>query len=418
MFALCDCNSFYASCERLFRPDLSGKPVVVLSNNDGCLIALTAEAKALGFKMGMPYFKVRDELKYKGVTVFSSNYPLYADLSNRVKTVLDELFPVQEIYSIDESFGTHIPDTWDCESYGQMIKETVVQCTGIPVAVGFGETRTLAKLANRWAKKKSTFDGVVSWSELGEEYAYELLQETPVEDVWGIGARIAQSLHKLEVVNAWQFMQLPEKTVRQLFNVTLLKTQKELWGESCLMPEDIESQVPKQVVSSRSFGHSIYTHRGLKEAIANFVSRAAYKLRRHDLRAHHLSVWIKTSRFNEREPYYAPMMSYQFPVATHQDNELAMVAHLLLGRMFVEGKEYKKAGIMLGDLVKGSDIQMDLFSQPTNSPVMAVFDAVNQRYGKGAFQLGSSLATTPWQMKQSLRSPSYTTRWQDLPSVR
>jgi len=171
MYALCDCNSFYASCERLFRPDLHGKPVVVLSNNDGCLIALTPEAKALGFKMGMVYFKVKKDLERLGVFVFSSNYPLYADLSNRVKTILDGMFPVQEIYSIDESFGTHIPDSWQCEPYGREIKNRVEQHTGIPVAVGFGATRTLAKLANRWAKKTQWFEGVVSWSELSPHQA-------------------------------------------------------------------------------------------------------------------------------------------------------------------------------------------------------------------------------------------------------
>lgn len=418
MYALCDCNSFYASCERLFRPDLHGKPVVVLSNNDGCLIALTPEAKALGFKMGMVYFKVKKDLERLGVFVFSSNYPLYADLSNRVKTILDGMFPVQEIYSIDESFGTHIPDSWQCEPYGREIKNRVEQHTGIPVAVGFGATRTLAKLANRWAKKTQWFEGVVSWSELTPHQAQMLLKKTPADDVWGIGYRIARRLEEVGVKTAWDFMQVQPRDIRGVFNVTLAKTHRELWGESCLRVEDIENQTPKQIVSSRSFGARVESKLLLQQSLSQYVSRAAEKLRKHQLKAQQLSVWIRTSPFDQSQPYYAPVQTYSLAIPSDDSREFAAIARKLLDRIYKPGKEYHKAGVMLGELVDAHRVQPDLFASRPESTLMDTLDQINQRYGKRKMVLGSNLRDQQWKMRQNMRSPSYTTQWKELASVR
>jgi DNA polymerase V len=328
------------------------------------------------------------------------------------------MFPVQEIYSIDESFGTHIPDSWQCEPYGREIKNRVEQHTGIPVAVGFGATRTLAKLANRWAKKTQWFEGVVSWSELSPHQAQMLLKKTPADDVWGIGYRIARRLEEVGVKTAWDFMQVQPRDIRGVFNVTLAKTHRELWGESCLRVEDIENQTPKQIVSSRSFGARVESKLLLQQSLSQYVSRAAEKLRKHQLKAQQLSVWIRTSPFDQSQPYYAPAQTYSLAIPSDDSREFAAITRQLLDRIYKPGKEYHKAGVMLGELVDAHRVQPDLFASRPESTLMSTLDRINQRYGKRKMVLGSNLRDQQWKMRQNMRSPSYTTQWKELASVR
>jgi len=419
VFALCDCNSFYASCERLFRPDLAHRPVVVLSNNDGCIIALTPEAKALGIVMGTPYFKARELIQRHRVAVFSSNYALYADLSHRVKSVLDTLFPVQEIYSIDESFGLGFQASWDLHETGREIKTKVERYTGIPVAVGFGHSRTQAKLANRWAKKLPHRQGVFSWNDTSEETLYHLLCQTPAQDIWGIGPRIAQRLAGFGIQTAWAFMQADVQWIQKEFTITLAKTHAELWGESQLHSEDIEAQTPQQILSSRSFGQGVEDLTSLREALSLYVQRASEKLRRHHLTAKRLSVFIRTSPFAMERSFYGPHISCELERPSADTRRLMHAALDLLERIYRSGYVYQKAGVMLGELSPAQAQQGDLFDENAATPValMRTLDAVNQRFGKGHLALASGLATRAWAMKRSLTSPAYTTRWHSLKSI-
>ncbi len=420
--ALVDCNNFYVSCERVFDPGLIGKPVVVLSNNDGCVVARSNEVKALGVRMGQPWFQLQQLAREQGIVAFSSNYALYADMSNRVMAILAGFGPRQEIYSIDECFL----DLGGLEHrhlgrYCQKIRLTVRQWTGLPVCVGIGATKTLAKLANHIAKKHPSFEGVCDLNTLPAGQADSLFAAMPVSEVWGVGPRLTPRLQALGIRTVLDLQRADPERVRGRFGVVLEKTVRELNGTVCL---DLQSVVAprQQIMSSRSFGIPVSDLDSLRESVTLYVSRAAEKLRRQGSYAGAVQVYIRTSPFNEREPFYGNSLIVPLPV--HSDDTRLLVRAALWGlkRIYKPGYRYQKAGVMLCDLVSAKGLQGDLFgaapADGKSARLMAVLDQVNRVMGKESLKLASEGFRRPWRMKQGNRSPSYTTRWDGLPTVK
>lgn len=420
MYALADANNFYASCESIFRPDLRGKPICVVSNNDGCVIARSAEAKRLGIKMAAPYFKHERFFRDNGVYVFSSNYELYGDLSARMMAILGEMAGGQEIYSIDESFldvtgiGSYMP----LEAFGQSMRERIRRETGLTIGVGFGPTKTLAKLANHAAKKWTKTNGVVDLSEPRRQR--KLLQLTDVGDVWGIGWRINQRLRTLGITTALQLADSDIRMLRKNFDVIIERTARELRGESCLALEDAPG--PKQqIVTSRSFGERVTRLEDMQQAVASYAARAAEKLRAQGSRCRHVTVSIATGRYGT-EPQYshsAPVTS-EYPTADTRD--ITGMALRGLASIWRDGYQYAKAGVMLSDFWQSDTAQFDLFSEQlpraNADALMAALDVIN-RSGKGkVWFAGQGTGESIWQMKRNMLSPRYTTRFADIPVVK
>ncbi|HBM2513434.1 TPA: translesion error-prone DNA polymerase V subunit UmuC, partial [Enterobacter hormaechei] len=415
MYALADANNFYASCESVFRPDLRGKPICVVSNNDGCVIARSAEAKRLGIKMAAPYFKHERFFRDNGVYVFSSNYELYGDLSARMMAILGEMAGGQEIYSIDESFldvtgiGSYMP----LEAFGQSMRERIRRETGLTIGVGFGPTKTLAKLANHAAKKWTKTNGVVDLSESRRQR--KLLQLTDVGDVWGIGWRINQRLKTLGIMTALQLADSDIRMLRKNFDVIIERTARELRGESCLALEDAPG--PKQqIVNSRSFGERVTRLEDMQQAVASYAARAAEKLRAQGSRCRHVTVSIATGRYGT-EPQYshsAPVTS-EYPTADTRD--ITGMALRGLASIWRDGYRYAKAGVILSDFWQSDTAQFDLFSEQlpraNADALMAALDGIN-RSGKGkVWFAGQGTGESIWQMKRNMLSPRYTTRFAD-----
>jgi DNA polymerase V len=423
LIALVDCNNFYASCERLFRPDLQNRPVAVLSNNDGCIVARSAEVKALGIKMGIPVFKVRHLIEQHQVQLFSSNYSLYADLSARVMTILDEFTPSLEVYSIDEAFldltGVCSQDPF---AYGQRIRQTVNRETGIPVCVGIGPTKTLAKLANFAAKKWKKTDGVLDLSDPVRRE--NLMKIVPVGEVWGIGSRTTEKLNRLGIRTVWDLANQPTKQIQAQFSVVVARTVMELNGIACLSIEEIAPD-KQQIVCSRSFRHAITTFDALMMAIARFCSRAAEKLRWQQLLARRLSVFIRTSPFKPDEPHYERAASRQLLVPSQDTRYLVAVSRQLLEAIFKPGYAYQKAGVQLNDFQSmQASRQQDLFSlskpdeeRLNHVELMAAMDLINQRFPKAVTLAATGLAKSFGTVSDHV-SPRYTTRWEELPKVK
>ncbi|HBM2521668.1 TPA: translesion error-prone DNA polymerase V subunit UmuC [Enterobacter hormaechei] len=420
MYALADANNFYASCESVFRPDLRGKPICVVSNNDGCVIARSAEAKRLGIKMAAPYFKHERFFRDNGVYVFSSNYELYGDLSARMMAILGEMAGGQEIYSIDESFldvtgiGSYMP----LEAFGQSMRERIRRETGLTIGVGFGPTKTLAKLANHAAKKWTKTNGVVDLSESRRQR--KLLQLTDVGDVWGIGWRINQRLKTLGIMTALQLADSDIRMLRKNFDVIIERTARELRGESCLALEDAPG--PKQqIVNSRSFGERVTRLEDMQQAVASYAARAAEKLRAQGSRCRHVTVSIATGRYGT-EPQYshsAPVTS-EYPTADTRD--ITGMALRGLASIWRDGYRYAKAGVILSDFWQSDTAQFDLFSEQlpraNADALMAALDGIN-RSGKGkVWFAGQGTGESIWQMKRNMLSPRYTTRFADIPVVK
>ena len=336
-FALIDANSFYASCETVFRPDLQGKPVVVLSNNDGCIIARSAEAKQLGIKMGEPYFKVRDQLKRAGVVVFSSNYALYADLSNRMMTIISELAPQAEVYSIDECFAD-ISGIGNLDAVGREWRATIRQCTGLTCCIGFGPSKTLAKLANHAAKKWPATGGVVDLSDTARQQ--RLMRLVPVGDVWGVGRKLSQHLGEYKIRTAADLANADPKWIRKRFSVVLEKTVRELNGKSCLALEEVAA-AKQQIIASRSFGQPVTTIEDLSEAVAEYTARAAEKLRHEDRLCSMIHIYAQSSPFSG-QPYRNVGRTVILPAPTCDTRDLAKAALSQMGAIFQEGTAYKK----------------------------------------------------------------------------
>ncbi len=419
LFALVDCNNFYVSCERLFRPDLWHRPVAVLSNNDGCIVARSQEVKALGIKMGTPVFKVQDLIDQHQITLFSSNYALYADLSARVMSTLEMFTPHLQVYSIDEAF-LDLTGVSACVSdpvaYGQTIRQTVTQITGIPVCVGFGPTQTLAKLANFAAKKWPKTGGVVDLSD--PQRRAKLMAIVPVEEVWGIGRKLTLRLNGLGIHTADQLAQIPIRDIRAQFNVTVAKTVMELNGVACLDWEETPA-AKQQIVCSRSFGRKLTQLSELSSALAEFSSRAGEKLRRQKSVAGMVTVFIRTHFFNPQEPQYQRAASAQWVQPTQDTRVIIQTVNRLLADIYKPGYGYQKAGIQLSGIEpQNRPQQFTLFDPPeiTGSALMPVLDQINRRYPK-ALRLARCDLKENWQPRSDRQSPHYTTRWADLRTV-
>ena len=413
--ALVDCNNFYVSCERVFRPDLKDVPVVVLSNNDGCVVSRSNESKALGIKMGQPWFECKALAEEHGILALSSNYALYADMSNRVMAILSDYSPRHEVYSIDECFvdltGTpHLKET----SY--QMRERVIAWTGIPVCVGIGPTKTLAKLANHIAKKHPRSKGVFNYNDLTPTQQDNLLSRIAVDEVWGVGRKLTVRLaeHGIHTVQDLRVAHLP--TLRAAFGVVMEKTQRELQGIACIDLEDV-TPAKKQIIASRSFGQAVHDVDVLKDAMSTFVANACAKLRAQESHASVIQVFLQTNRFRRDQPQYMPSLSVPLPQPTNDSLVVNRWADYLVGRMFKPGYEYKKAGVMLGDISPVGRYQTDWLEPPqaTDTRLMTTLDKLNQRYGRGTVKVSTQGAHTGWQMRQERKSPNYTTNWDTLP---
>ncbi|EMJ5016249.1 Y-family DNA polymerase [Klebsiella pneumoniae] len=421
MFALCDVNSFYASCETVFRPDLKGRPVVVLSNNDGCVIARSAEAKPF-VKMGEPYFKQKDMFRRHGIIAFSSNYELYADMSNRVMTTLEELSPRCEIYSIDEAFCdlTGVRNCRDLTDFGREIRETVLRRTHLTVGVGIAQTKTLAKLANHAAKQwQRQTGGVVDLSNL--ERQRKLMALLPVDEVWGVGRRISKKLEAMDIKTVLQLADTDIRFIRKHFNVVLERTVRELRGEPCLGLEEF-APVKQEIVCSRSFGGRITEYHEMRQAICSYASRAAEKLRGEHQYCRFISAFVKTSPFALNEPYYGNSASVKLLTPTQDSRDIITAATKCLDAIWRDGHRYQKAGVMLGDFYSQGVAQLNLFDdnapRKNSEKLMEVLDHLNAKGGRGTLYFAGQGIQTVWQMKREMLSPRYTTRFSDILSVR
>ncbi len=414
-FALVDCNCFYVSCERVFHPDLEKKPVMVLSNNDGCVVSLSKEAKALGIKVGTPLFEVKDLVKKYDIKTFSSNYTLYGDMSQRVMETLASFSPEIEVYSIDESFLRFEGLKVDFNSYGRLIKETVRQHTGIPVSVGIGPTKTLAKLANRLSKKYSHYNGVLNLS--GEKDMDRYLQLVKVEDVWGIGGRYAKKLYRHGIENAVQLKNLADDWVRKnLGGVVGLRLVNELRGVSCLPLEMVPPQ-KKEIMCGRTFSRPVTNLQELEQAISTYITRAAEKMRKQESRASLVHVFILTNYHKKEEPQYGNFATYRLPVQTSFTPEIIRCAVKLLGMIYKTGFKYKKAGVMLSGLVPANECQLNLFQPPPpakRNGLMKAVDTINGRWRRNLIHVAATGIKPNWRMKREMLSNCFTTNWNEL----
>ncbi len=417
LFALVDCNNFYASCERVFNPRLSHQPVVVLSNNDGCIIARSNEAKALGIGMGTPFFKIKNLIAQHRVAVYSSNYSLYGDMSQRVMETLAQFTPEFEIYSIDEAFlnlsGFETPALVE---YGQRIKKTVKQWTGIPVSVGIAPTKTLAKVANYFAKHEPAYEGVC---ELTDPQAQtEAIQSLPIEKLWGIGPSYARLMKQNHIKTVFDFKNAAPGWIKKHLGIVGLRMIQELEGTSCL---DLETCPPpkKGICASRSFGTPIESLDKLEEAVSTYVARAAEKLRRENLATNLLTVFIHTSPF--RENYYSNACTSRLPVASNFTPELIHHALRVLKTIYRAGYRYKKAGVYFQDLVLNHQVQQGLFDQrdrARDAKLMKLVDRLNSKNGEGTIRMASQGLKPQWKVKFQKRSPRFTTHWEELLEAR
>lgn len=419
-YALVDCNNFYVSCERVFAPRLEARPVVVLSNNDGCIIARSNEAKALGIEMGEPAHKRLPFLRRHDVCVFSSNYPLYGDMSARVMRVLSSFTPDQEVYSIDECFLYLALPPADLLRTARRIRHMVRQWTGIPVSIGLAPTKTLAKIANRRAKKKAAAQGVCLLQETaGIE---NTLAQTSVGDIWGIGRRYARLLHSRGVDTALAFKCMPREWIRNHLTVVGLQTALELDCQACF-PLEPTPPPPRSIVCSRSFGRRIRDKTVLREALSCHIQRAGERLRHNGLLAATVRIHLETNRF-QPGPQYAVAQAQTLPYPTDSTPELQHAAQRLLDHLFQSGFAYQKIGVTLLGLAPRTRCQGHLFApekhhQAQQRALVHTLDHINATYGRGTVKWASSgLGPRPWHMRQNHLSPRYTTAWEELPQVR
>ncbi|QRX82323.1 Y-family DNA polymerase [Glaciimonas sp. PAMC28666] len=424
LFALVDVNNFYVSCERVFNPRLEGKPVVVLSNNDGCAVARSNEVKALGVKMAAPWFQLQDLARKHGIIALSSNYTLYADMSNRVMTILREYSPEVEVYSIDESFlslngmAGHWPTLTDM---GQAIRHHVKQWTGLPVCVGIGHSKTLAKMANHIAKKQASFNSVCDLACMHSDDIDEVLSHIDVGEVWGVGRKISDRLRNMHIDTVQKLRVSPPKALREQFGVVMERTCNELRGISCIALEEV-SPPRKQIVSSRSFGTAIMTIKELDEAVSMYMARASEKLRRQKSVCGAIHVFVETDRFRLDDPQYNNGITISLQEPSDDVRTLTGLALHGLKHIFREGFKYKKAGVMLMDIYSGSIQQGALFDagpKAKHSPaVMFALDALNAQYGRDTVQVGSAGGLGRWAARFDNKTPQYTTDWNQLPKLK
>lgn len=414
MFALIDCNNFYASCQRVFRPDLKNKPIIVLSNNDGCVIARSNEAKTIGIKMGQPFFECKSLIDKHSIEVFSSNFALYGDMSHRVFSLAKEYFPMMEIYSIDEAFF-YFEETknLDLENYGREIVRNIYKCTGIPISIGFAPTKSLAKISNKIAKKfpQRTKGAYVIDSEDKRKKALKWIK---VEDVWGIGRRYSKKLMESGIKNALEFTMIEDSWVKKYMSVVGLRLNRDLKGIPSIEIEDVKPK--KTIATTRSF-ETIYTEfEDVKERIVTFAVVCAEKLRKQKSLAGAIMVFLHTNFHNKTQAQYSKNFVLKLPFATNSSIELAKFAIEALGKIYLKGYNYKKAGVVVLDLVPMNNFQHTLFqsSNPTHSKLMVVLDSINSSYGSQKVRLASQSLGRVWKMNQERVSPHYTTRIEEI----
>lgn len=418
MFALVDCNNFYASCQRVFEPHLIGKPVVILSNNDGCVIARSNEAKALGIPMGAPAFEYKKLFEDNKVFVYSSNYALYGDMSSRVMNILSTFTPEIEVYSIDEAFLKFEGfELFNLNEYGLKIQKTVTKNTGIPISVGFAPTKALAKVANKIAKKfpkrtKSVY--VID----DEEKRIKALKWTKIEDVWGIGRKHTKRLQAKNIFNAYQFTQLPDEWVRKEMAVVGLRLKHELEGKPTL---DLETPKNKKMIATtRSFEKSLTKFDDISERIATFTASCSEKLRRQNSHCNMIMVFVLTNYFRKDQPQYSRNIIINTDYPTNSTIELNNYAQIGLKAIFKEGFNYKKAGVIVMGLTPNNQTQLSLFnaSNPKHQPLMSVIDKLNKSYGRNKIKFGNQSLGRQWKMKQEKLSKSYTTRIDEIITIK
>jgi DNA polymerase V len=420
VFALADANTFYVSCERVFRPDLIGVPLIALSNNDGCVIAQSKEVKQLGIPMAGAWFQYEKAAKKLGVIDFSSNYELYANMSNRFMDTLRHFSPRIEVYSIDECFVDLTGMKRDLVAYGHEMKDTVQQWAKLPICVGIAHSKTLAKLANHCAKKQPVFDGVCDFTSISIADLDSMMKKLPVDKVWGVGHRLAAKLERLGINNVLRLKRADPKRIRDQFGVLMERTVKELNGECWL---ELDEFIPpsKQVMSSRSFGSRVTRLEDLQESITFHASNACERLRKQKLFTNAVYVFIQNSPFDEA-PYYGRSMTVALPAPTDCTLKITNAALWLLKQIYAPGIYYQKAGVMLMELVPGAGQQVDLFGyangRPKNSNLMVTVDGINKKYARGTIRLASEGMNKAWVMRRSRKSPNYTGDWNQLPTAR
>ena len=420
MFALIDCNSFYASCEKIFRPDLKDRPVVILSNNDGCVIARSSEAKKMGVSMTQPWYQVKDQYLSKGGVVFSSNYELYADISNRVMNVLSDVCPEIDIYSIDEAFLDlrSFKKNIDLVNFSYDCKRKIREWVGIPVSIGIAPTKTLAKLANKVAKDDPRFDGVVILSE--PKIIKHFLRSMPVEKIWGIGKRLAARLENIGVKTAYDLTRIDSRLIGDNFNVVLERTVRELKGQSCITLHDF-MEPKKQIMVSRSFGRSIRSKNLLSEAISFHASRAAEKLRYEKQKCRLITTFIRSNRFNTKVKQIYASRSLELIHPTDDTRIIIKSANRILEKIYANGYQYAKAGILLSDFTDSYGYQMSLFDKKRDeksaSKLMETIDYINlMEIAKVGF--GNQGYRNTWKMKREVKSQRYTTKIDEIPMIK
>lgn len=430
IFAQVDCNNFYASCERLFRPDLTGVPIVVLSNNDGCVVARSQEAKALGIKMGVPYFQIRGLVEKHHIAVFSSNYALYADISSRVMSTLEHLAPVIEVYSIDEAFLdlTGVEHSISLSELGLNIRKTIQEWIGMTVCVGIAPSKTLAKLANHAAKKWRKTAGVVDLT--SKERQRKLMELLPVSEVWGVGAKRTKLLNELGIHTVLQLADASPKMLRRQFSVVLERTVAELNGESCIALEDVVAN-KKEIISSRAFSERITEFNYMQQAVSEYVHRASEKLRSQRCKAKQLTIFIRTSPFSNhsQDPFYSNSATGVLVTPSNDTRDFLHLSNTLLKKIWKSGYRYAKAGVMLADFYDEGIEQLQLFTDAANSGIaeatpayranptlMTVLDEINNS-GKAKVFFAAKGLQQDWAMKRQMLSPAYTTKWSEIPKA-
>lgn len=417
--ALIDCNNFYVSCERLFQPKLEGKPVVVLSNNDGCVVSRSQEVKDLGIKMAVPWFQLRDLAERHGIIAFSSNYTLYADLSNRVMRLLSQWSPHQEIYSIDECF-LDLSGMADLTKYMQRMRSTIRQCVGIPVCVGIAPTKTLAKLANHVAKKQPQYGSVCNFNAMTETELDALLAQIEASEVWGVGRRTTSRLQDMGITSVLELKRAPAKRIRGEFSVTLERTVAELNGVACL---ELDELIPlrQQIICSRSFGASVSMLADLEQAVIAYTTRAAEKLRCQHSLAGGTHVYIRTNPHKEKEPQYQRSTLISLPDPTDDTRLLCRAALDGLRDIYRSGYAYQKAGVILTEIIPATARPRTLFddtgAQQKSRALMATLDQINRRMGSGTVQLLGEGVRKNWAMRRGNTSRRYTTELDEVAVV-
>lgn len=421
VFALVDVNNCYVSCERVFNPSLNNRPVIVLSNNDGCAVARSQEAKDLGVKMAVPLFQIKDLVQKHNIHVLSSNYGLYGEMSKRFMTLLSQYVAgdEQEVYSIDECFLrlTAYSELFDLTQYAREMKDRAWQWLGLPCCIGIGRSKTEAKIANHLAKKNKYFNGVCNLVDMDPCSAEALLAKTEVSDVWGVGRKNSKKLNTMGIISVLDLINANSQEIRKGFSVVMEKTIQELQGISCIDLE-ADSVAKQQIISSRSYGHHIYDIEDIKASVRQYVARAVKRMREDSSICKMIGVYIQTNRFNKAERY-SPYVVMQLPEHTDDLLEITSVAMKAIDQIFKPGLKYKKAGIVLLEIIDKSKFIPDLFANIAHKHererLSNTIDAVSNRFGKNMLSLGIARnREQSWQMNQSLKSPSYLTSWNDL----